>query len=331
LFKGTYFEAEGTRHRIKPEIRQMVRFAELNLAEEGYPSAAHGTAALDLILCRNVLLYFRPELSQEVVGRFHSALTPGGWLLLGPSDTRPGLLADFDMRASEGAVVYQRPADGPRSLVADGGRLPLPLRAEDEGVRISPRAPREEDLMLPRRSRKEEPLELSEVGQLAAQRRAIADDESIRLLPLARTAADGAESADDETNWRQPWRLARVSADEGQLDQAEAYCLQAIASARLRPEPYYLYGTLCQARGDDAASLGAFRKALYADPTFVPAMLAQAAIFRRGGVSARAQHALMRAQRMLEGRAAEELVLAEDGLTVGRLRDAVDQALSDAC
>jgi tetratricopeptide (TPR) repeat protein len=146
-------------------------------------------------------------------------------------------------------------------------------------------------------------------------------------LPESSEVSPPAEDGD----WHQLWLLARARADEGELDQAEAHCQQAIASARLRPEPYYLYGTLCQARGDDAASLGAYRKALYADPTFVPALVAQAAIHRRGGASERAQQALVRAQRLLEGRGAEELVLAEDGLTVGRLRDAVQQALGEAC
>jgi chemotaxis protein methyltransferase CheR len=107
-FKTANFVAEGRRYRIRPELRQMVRFGQLNLADDKYPSAAGGTAGVDLILCRNVLLYFAPELSQRVVKRFHTALAPGGWLVVGPSDARPGLLADFEMHVGDGAIVYRR-------------------------------------------------------------------------------------------------------------------------------------------------------------------------------------------------------------------------------
>ena len=60
----------------------------------------------------------------------------------------------------------------------------------------------------------------------------------------------------------------------------------------------------------------------------MPALLAQAAIHRRVGAQAKARQALLRAQRLLESRLADEWVLADDGLTVGRLRDAVREALS---
>jgi hypothetical protein len=73
--------------------------------------------------------------------------------------------------------------------------------------------------------------------------------------------------------------------------------------------------------------MAAFRKALFVDPTFVPALLAQAALHRRAGASERAHQALLRAQRLLEGRLDNELVLAEEGVSVGRLRDVVIQAL----
>jgi tetratricopeptide (TPR) repeat protein len=142
-----------------------------------------------------------------------------------------------------------------------------------------------------------------------------------------RSEAD--EPVNEEGDWREAWVAARASADGGQLDLAEEHCQQAIARAQLRPEPYYLFGALRQARGDDAGSLAAYRKALYVDPRFVPALFAQAAIHRRGGAPARARQALVRAQRLLEGRVADEWVLADDGLTVGRLRDAVVQALGD--
>jgi chemotaxis protein methyltransferase CheR len=303
-FRAANFVADGPRWRIRPEVRKLVRFSELNLAQEGYPSAANGTAELDLIFFRNVLLYFGQDLAHKVVGRLRTALVPGGWLVLGPSDPRPGLLAEFDMHAGEGAVVYRRAdANQPRgNTFGEKGLIAatVPLKVADQRptldslgpIQVSDgKAPRPEGLHWSERS------------------------EAVSPTPV-------------EGDWHAAWLLARASADGGQLDVAEEHCRQAIKRAHLRPEPYYLFGALRLARGDDAGSLEAHRKALYVDPRFVPALLAQAAIHRRVGAQAKARHALLRAQRLLAGRVADEWVLADDGLTVGRLRDAVREALS---
>jgi len=287
-FREAHFTAEGTRYRIRGEFRRRVRFAPLNLAAESYPSAANGTAAVDLILCRNVLLYFAPELARQVVGRLRAALVPGGWLVLGPSDPLPGLLAGFDMHASDHAIVYRRaePATPARSrtLVA--------------------------------------PLAQSVGAPVAAKR--------IAATPtLTHRSAVAPVTVGPVADWRVAWRAARASANDGRLEEAEAHCRQAIASASLRPEPYYLLGTLRQTRGDDQAALAAFRQATYADGAFVPALLGLATLYRRNGASDRARHTLVRTRRLLDGRPADEPVLPEEGLTVGRLRDALLQAMGD--
>jgi chemotaxis protein methyltransferase WspC len=206
-------------------------------------------------------------------------------------------MAEFEIHAREGAVVY-RLKDEEAAPGAAGARIvcqagpPRPI----------------------------EPLEL--VDPPAARQPGVVPAPA----PPAANVPSPTESALD---WREAWRAARASANQGQLELAEWYCQQAIATAQLRPEPHYLFGTLRQASGDDEAALAAFRRALYVDPTFAPALLGQAAIQRRGGAEERARHALLRAQRLLNGRQADEWILAEEGLTVGRLRDAVAQALGN--
>jgi len=275
---------EGKRYRIRPEVRQLVRFAPLNLAEDGYPSAAGGTAGVDLILCRNVLLYFAQELTQRVVRRFHAGLAPGGWLVLGPSDPRPGLLADFEMHAGDGAIVYRRiDRDIPVSLIQPD---PVRVKVADAPVAAEPR-----------------------MHTLAPPVVVV-----VREVPVS-----------EEADWHAAWVAARASADGGELDLAEEHCKQAIARAQMRPEPYYLFGALRQARGDDAGSLAAYRKALYVDPRFVPALFAQAAIHRRSGAPAQARITLGVAL-LLNGQRQEALRSLNDG--VARMHYWID--ISDA-
>jgi chemotaxis protein methyltransferase CheR len=70
--------------RVTPEVRARVRFARINLLTEG-----SGAADCDLVMCRNVLIYFRADTRTEIVGRLTSRLVRGGTLFLGHAETLP--------------------------------------------------------------------------------------------------------------------------------------------------------------------------------------------------------------------------------------------------
>jgi chemotaxis protein methyltransferase CheR len=57
----------------------MITFSYLNLAEDNFPSFLSNTHAMDFILCRNVLMYFAPELTRRTINKFYGALVEGGW------------------------------------------------------------------------------------------------------------------------------------------------------------------------------------------------------------------------------------------------------------
>lgn len=73
----------GGRHEVDAGLRRMVRFEPLNLVRDLYPSTGTGTAAMDLVICRNVLIYFEAARAQEVLRRLGTCLAGGGWLVTG--------------------------------------------------------------------------------------------------------------------------------------------------------------------------------------------------------------------------------------------------------
>ncbi len=114
------------RHEVAPRVRQMVTFASLNLAEPGWPSHATQTTALDLIFCRNVLMYFSPERAQQVVAGLHRALVVGGRLLVSASEASREMLAGFALAEVPGVALYRKSAP-PRSAPATAApSLPPP-------------------------------------------------------------------------------------------------------------------------------------------------------------------------------------------------------------
>ena len=98
-----HFHKDGDEWRLVPQLRERVEFAELNLAVP-WPTLP----PMDLILMRNVLLYFEPTLRQRVFRRLVQALHPEGLLVLGASETAHTMDDSFEEVRLGRAVVYRR-------------------------------------------------------------------------------------------------------------------------------------------------------------------------------------------------------------------------------
>jgi chemotaxis protein methyltransferase CheR len=93
----------------------MVTLAALNLAQDVYPSLATNTRGMDLVLCRNVLLYFDEDGARAVVGRLRDALAVGGSLLVSPTEVGLGV---FDGLTQDvpGSAIYRKVEPQPDSI-----------------------------------------------------------------------------------------------------------------------------------------------------------------------------------------------------------------------
>ncbi len=87
-FVPSYFENLGdAQFKLTDKARNIVRFDYLNLAEDPYPSLASDTNDLDIIFCRNVLIYFTQQKSKEIVDKLSTCLGPGGVLITSANDS----------------------------------------------------------------------------------------------------------------------------------------------------------------------------------------------------------------------------------------------------
>lgn len=102
-----YFNRDGRSWEVKPELKQLITFRELNLINPFPP-----LPKMDVILLRNVLTYFEPATKKAVLGRIAKVLTPGGYLLLGGSETTYGLDPAYERVHSGGHVYYRLKAEG---------------------------------------------------------------------------------------------------------------------------------------------------------------------------------------------------------------------------
>lgn len=87
---------------VKPEIRSMTRFSELNLLKN-----FNTLGKFDMIFCRNVLIYFSSEVKTDILNRLAQVLKPGGYLFLGGSESPTGYCQAFEMCRYPDGVVYR--------------------------------------------------------------------------------------------------------------------------------------------------------------------------------------------------------------------------------
>jgi len=98
------------RFEIDPSLRGQIRFARLNLVSGTYPAAATGTQAMDVIFCRNVLMYFGRAQIMQVAARLRDCLVDGGWLVVNASEASPELFPGLTPVRDGDAVFFRKEA-----------------------------------------------------------------------------------------------------------------------------------------------------------------------------------------------------------------------------
>lgn len=101
------FEAIGPRFKVRDNLRQLVSFGHLNLLDG---EMAQLVPRMDVIFCRNVMIYFDTPARHRVLQLFFEKLNEGGYLLLGHSESLISLTADFELVHLKNDLVYRRPS-----------------------------------------------------------------------------------------------------------------------------------------------------------------------------------------------------------------------------
>ncbi|TCP44132.1 CheR family methyltransferase [Rhodovulum marinum] len=98
--------AKNGKHRINYDIRDVVEFAKVNLLS---PPARFRQGDIDVVFCRNLLIYFDQQAQRRAVENIAEALRPGGYVLLGHSESMSRISDLFAVRRFAEGIVYQKP------------------------------------------------------------------------------------------------------------------------------------------------------------------------------------------------------------------------------
>jgi chemotaxis protein methyltransferase CheR len=283
-----YFTAQGDLWQLADAIRQMVRFERVNLVAAPYPPSLRAESSLDLILCRNVTIYFNHSVSHDLYRRFAASLTPGGWLILGPSDPPPPRDTGLEPVYLTNAIVWRKPL-----TVASAAPRPAERESPAFATLVLP----------PARPRITRPV--SNTSPRAAR-----PDLSALTTPTERLAA------------------IRSQFEAGDRDSASAALEQLTRDAPLLTAAHRLVGLLALERGDTATALESLRRATFLAPEDPLAQYGLGRTYRALGDAVRASAALRHARRILAPLSGESLIVGEEALTVDKLRRALDAQLA---
>ncbi|KQP68168.1 protein-glutamate methyltransferase [Methylobacterium sp. Leaf111] len=282
---------DGT-YALRPEFRRMVRFERRNLMDLLDVRTAQPLAEFDLVLCRNVLIYFEAEVVLGIVRALGRRLTPEGWLLIGHAEPNPAIAAMLEPVNLPGTVAYR-----PRG--AGAPVLPPPPWVPKFVPEPAPVAPPMPAIGQP---------EAAEFGSSKSD----LPDPTLLDLPEP-PGADAVEPPDPSVRPDEPARI-RALADAGETAEAWRAVRAAIRAAPTDPVLHYYDGLLAHSLGREAEAERAWRGALYLDRTFVMAHYQLGLLMIGLGRRADAVRALDNAIRLAQSLAPDAVVAEGDGL-----------------
>lgn len=102
-----YFIKSGAEYQVKPEVKRLVTFGPINLSDRAQLKRVERS---QIVFCRNVIIYFDDDMKKQVIGSFYDNLLPGGYLLIGHSESLHNITRAFKPEHHTGAIVYRKQA-----------------------------------------------------------------------------------------------------------------------------------------------------------------------------------------------------------------------------
>jgi chemotaxis protein methyltransferase CheR len=284
-----YFVSVGKEQwEVRPEFRSFVRFERHNLL-----SLLEGTSPLemtdfDLILCRNVLIYFHPDTVTQIVGALHDRLADEGWMLLGHAEPNPTFSTMMQALNLPGTMAYRRGSgDAP---------LPAPAAVQTE-VSLQNWMP-----LLP------EPKPEAPAGRQG-------------LLPRAKISPKAPSPAPRDAG--DLLVEIRTRANAGDFTAAAELCRKALVQQPLGSVLHFYHGLILRGLDRPDKAEESFLKSLYLDKNFAMAHYHLGLLLLADGRLDSGRRSLTNAAHAAAAMPDDSLLEEGDGLTAKDLRDLV--------
>ncbi len=290
----------------------MTRFSYLNLVADPFPTVFGDTQSMDLILCRNVFIYFQQDVVSQVMAKFRDCLLTDGILMLGASDPVRRDVENLRFEQQGEVMIYRHCLDAKIDA-----STPVSTRAACTSDPVEPLP--DEAFMVPEPTSGADEIVSDPAEVLEALRR--------KEWATALARADRQLLFDPENADLLQLR-ASAYANLGRLEEAAKDCLAAISLKNTDKHVHFLHGLVLTELNRSAQAIDALRKALFLDSAFIEAHYQLGLLLLGSGQRQQGVKSLGNALRLAESASPEQRLHGAADMTYGRLAEVLRQEIS---
>ena len=320
--KHKFFSPSDKNWILSTEIQKMVTFSYLNLSKNSYPSSLTNTENIDVVFCRNVMMYFTPQVIHEVSTRFRQAIVENGWFITSQVELNDEYFGKFERVNYNSGIFYRKsdaPKVSPKTLPARTtwvlpARKPVKRKVLGE-IKKKPVAPKEP---------------IPQVAKSGAKH-------SAHTIHPARLYQNGEYESCIETclyriqeeKLTTEWfsLIVKSFANSGKLKEGDQIIQKIITSYSATAEMYYIYASFLKEQNETDESENLLKKAIYLNHEHTLSHLMLGELFIKQGKTPIAIKHYETVIRLLEKYTDDELVPDSDGLTAGRIKSLAESIL----
>lgn len=303
-----YFHQRKMRWEVDEQIRKMVKFRCMNLFQEPFPNQASDIQNMDVIMCRNVFIYFNSQAIATVLEKFYHTLTPSGYLIAGHTELHGQNLGKLQPKAFPESIVYHR-SDlqvAPSSITNfSHPNLHKLSKLTQSDTNIKPKFPAsylnnpKSGALIETQTAMRSPLlthlAQSSVPVLSQAEKLFHSGEYTRAIQAAKQFLQ-----QHPKHFDAHCLIAQSWANLGDYKQASNWCQQALQIDNLSEKSYYILAHIAEEKGDSEQAKAFFKKIIYVAPSSIGAYLEISSIYAKEGEHSRAKKMLTTALDLLK-------------------------------
>ncbi|MBI3585029.1 MAG: hypothetical protein HY096_13925 [Nitrospinae bacterium] len=320
-----YFYKKGDKYKIKEDYRSLVQFIHHNLISDNPPSNGNGDdEKFDIIICRNVTIYFKKETTMGLALNFYNSLKNGGYLVVGHAEYSADNYSKFISRVFPNGIVYQKSVNenkNKKNVPAQIKSLKIePFKETDNLLNIikksSSAIPKTSDnlnLSEHRNNLREETIIFNEaIKYYNSSDYDFAIDRFFKILDI------------NPKNVRASWMLCHMSANRGHFEEAIKWGNRCIEIDPLFKEAYYSLALIHLERKEYNEAVEKLKKVIYIDPNFTLGYFTLGNIYALMYLHSQAKDCFKIASDLLSSKPSDEIVFQAEHLTVRELLNLVE-------
>ncbi len=296
--KQKYFTKSEKRLLINPDIKKMVQFSQHNLATDAFPASNDGSKQWDVIFCRNVLMYFSPDVIKRITKKFYDVLKTDAWFITSQVELNDEYFNAFHRVMFQNGIFYKK---SPKETFKSKKEQSL------LAIKLKPSVPS----LQPK---------LKFNTEKASQRNRIKTPSQVYIkkqehLLISRNSSDQLVSQDTAL-----FVKARALADAGKLDEAAETMSSILKTGNGMAEHFFVYATILieMERFQEADQY--LVKALYLEPNHLAARLNRSQLLKKTGKHEQASKEMQNLLDDISTIDDHEPLPHLDGITAGRVR-----------